>query len=308
MTALPSTGPSSHLATFDESLYRRAVTTRAVLWFRRDLRLADHPALLAAADTADEVVGVFVLDPRLWRPAGAARRQHLIASLRSLDASMQGQLVWLSGDPRTRIPQLVRDVAASSVHISADFGPYGAARDVAVEQALGELDVPLVRTGSPYAVAPGRVVKEDGTPYRVYSPFYRAWVAHGWRAPAADPERLRWASGVPDDPLPELDRLGTCPSGDLPEAGEAAAHARWEEFRDDALSRYADDRNRPDIDGSSRLSVHLKYGEIHPRTLLAELRPHGLRQRPRCRGTPARLAAGAHRLPDRRRRDAPAAA
>jgi deoxyribodipyrimidine photo-lyase len=169
-------------------------------------------------------------------------------------------------------------VDASSVHVTADFGPYGAARDVRVEAALAELGTPLVRTGSPYAVAPGRVTKEDGSPYRVYSPFYRAWVSHGWRQPAPSVDGARWASGVVNDPLPMLGQLGEGPSAHhLPDAGEHAAYRRWEKFRDDALEHYADDRNRPDVDGSSRLSVHLKYGEIHPRTLLAELgdsKPH----------------------------------
>ena len=265
MADLASTGPSS---------YGRVVTTRAVMWFRRDLRLNDHPALQAAATSADEVVAVFVIDPRLWRPAGAARRRYLVSSLRALDESMDGHLVWLSGDSRVRIPQLVRDLGASSVHVSADFGPYGAARDVAVERELSELGVPLVPTGSPYAVSPGRVRKGDGTPYRVYSPFYRAWVAHGWRAPAGAPASIPWASGVANDGLPITD-LGPeppqPPSAHLPEAGEAAALTRWHDFHQTALERYADDRNRPDLDGSSRLSVHLKYGEIHPRTLLAEL-------------------------------------
>jgi deoxyribodipyrimidine photo-lyase len=242
------------------------------MWFRRDLRLGDHPALLAATEAADEVIPLFVVDPRLWHPAGAARRQYLVRSLRSLDTAMDESLVWRVGDPVEAVVALVRETGASSVHVTADFGPYGAERDAAVEKALADIGVPLVRTGSPYAVAPGRVQKSDGTPYRVYSPFYRAWIAHGWRAPAASSVDIPWAAGVVSDPLPMLEQIGHCRSiAELPTAGEAAALERWHEFRDSALDDYADDRNRPDIDGSSRLSVHLKYGEIHPRTLLAEL-------------------------------------
>jgi deoxyribodipyrimidine photo-lyase len=107
------------------------------------------------------------------------------------------------------------------VHVSADFAPYGAARDERVAEALGPF--PLVRAGSPYAVAPGRVTKDDGTPFKVYSAFYRAWADHGWRAPAeSGPDGVTWevldGTGIPDDP-----RL---PAGlRLPEAGEAAALA-----------------------------------------------------------------------------------
>ncbi|MGN6610329.1 MAG: cryptochrome/photolyase family protein, partial [Angustibacter sp.] len=105
-------------------------------------------------------------------------------------------------------------------------------------------------------------------PYQVFTPFSKAWGAHGWPAPAGDPPvGLRWARTVASDDLPDEPQPGV----DLPDVGEQAALQRWREFRDDALDRYADDRNRPDLDGTSQLSAHLKYGEIHPRTLLADL-------------------------------------
>ncbi len=251
--------------------------TRSVIWFRRDLRLADHPALNEAVAAADEVVPLFVVDPRLWDIAGPPRRDHLRRSLESLNSSMDGALVLRQGDPALVVADVAREVGAASVYVSADYGPYGASRDQAVEHALDAVGAALVRTGSPYAVAPGRVRKNDDTPYRVYSPFYRAWVTHGWRAPAARPASINWASGVDSDTDTFIAPAGSSthveaemPPG-LPEAGEGAALARWHHFRDTVLDNYADDRNRPDIDGSSRLSVHLKYGEIHPRTLLAEL-------------------------------------
>jgi deoxyribodipyrimidine photo-lyase len=185
---------------------------------------------------------------------------------------MDGALVRRGGDPAEALVALVLEVGASSVHISADYGPYGAARDAAVERALADIGVELVCTGSPYAVAPGRVIKGDGTPYRVYTPFYRAWLSHGWRAPAAPAKEITWASDVASAPIPVVEQVGISAGLDhLPPAGESAALARWQRFRDSALASYAEDRNRPDIDGSSRLSVHLKYGEIHPRTVLAEL-------------------------------------
>jgi deoxyribodipyrimidine photo-lyase len=160
----------------------------SLLWFRRDLRLADHPAMLAAIDAArpdGAVVPVFVVDPALWRPAGAPRRQFLRDCLAALQESLDGALVVRSGDPAVVLPALVRETGATTVHVSADAGPYGRRRDTAVERALGT--VPLVRTGSPYAVTPGRVTKRDGSPFTVFSPFARAWRTHGWRAPAPRP-------------------------------------------------------------------------------------------------------------------------
>ncbi|WP_409329085.1 cryptochrome/photolyase family protein [Trujillonella humicola] len=241
----------------------------SVLWFRRDLRLGDHPALLAAIEAAGgdgEVLPLFVVDPRLWEPSGAPRREYLRRCLADLREATDGALVVRSGDPADVVPALAREVAAGSVHVSADTGPYGRRRDVAVERALG--DVPLTRTGSPYAVGPGLVTKRDGSPFQVFSPFARAWREHGRPAPAPRPDGVRWCRGpAPGDLPPEQDLGGT----ELPPAGEEAAHTAWDRFRDLRLSGYAEGRNLPAGDGTSRLSPHLKYGTIHPRTLLADL-------------------------------------
>ncbi|MCW2538022.1 MAG: phr [Modestobacter sp.] len=241
----------------------------AVLWFRRDLRLGDHPALLAACDAAGadgDVLPVFALDDRLWGASGAPRRQFLLDCLAELKAATQGALVLRHGDPAQVLPQLAAEVGATSVHVTADTGPYGRRRDENAERALGA--VPLVRTGSPYLVAPGRVTKRDGTPFQVFSPFARAWREHGWRAPAPAPRSLAWHRGAASDEPPTAPDLGDV---QLPPAGEAAAHAAWEQFRDERLLGYAEGRNTPGTNGTSRMSAYLKYGCIHPRTLLADL-------------------------------------
>jgi deoxyribodipyrimidine photo-lyase len=243
----------------------------AVLWFRRDLRLRDHPALLAAAADGD-VVPLFVLDPALWEPAGPPRRAWLARSLRALAGSVAeigGTLVVRRGDPTTLVPDVAAAAGAGTVHVTADAGPYGRRRDAAVERALAAAGRGLVRTGTPYAVGPGTLLTGEGTPYRVFTPFHRAWARHGWPAPAATPPAgLRWAPGVTGEALPDEPDLEGL---DLPDAGEAAALARWTEFADGGLAAYAEDRDRPGLAGTSGLSAHLKYGEIHPRTLLADL-------------------------------------
>lgn len=233
------------------------------MWFRRDLRIKDNPALLQAGP---EVVPVFIFDPKLWESSGDVRRAYLVASLTALNESLSGALVIRRGDPVAVLPALVAEVKAEAVHIAADFGPYGHQRDANVENALG---VPLIRTGSPYAVAPGRVVKGDGTPFRVFTPFYKNWAEHGWRAPAKGP--LPKFVSAHSDPLPVVES-----PVDLPDAGEEAAWRRWKHFKKTALAEYSEDRNRPDIDGTSMLSHSLKYGEIHPRSLLAELKPESI--------------------------------
>ncbi|MGD9956196.1 MAG: deoxyribodipyrimidine photo-lyase [Candidatus Nanopelagicales bacterium] len=250
----------------------------SVLWFRRDLRRHDNPALLAAleaarADGDSSVVPLFVLDAALWEPAQAVRQACLVRSLAALDASLDGRLVVRHGDPAAIVPEVAATAGARTVHIAADFGPYGVRRDAAVAAALAADGRELVPTGSSYAVAPGRVRKGDGTPYRVYTPFFRAWVAHGWRAPAPDPESWPTWVGEKSGPLasqgiPAEPDLGATV---LPPSGEAAALERWERFRSEGLASYADLRDRADLAGTSAMSMHLKWGEIHPRTLLADL-------------------------------------
>ncbi|MCW2764520.1 MAG: deoxyribodipyrimidine photo-lyase type [Nocardioides sp.] len=241
----------------------------ALMWFRRDLRLADNPALLEAGADG-EVLPLFVLDPSLWGPAGPSRRCYLGASLRALDASLQQQHARLSvvrGDPVRRVVLAATEVGATRVHIAADYGPYGRARDQNVERALADVGIELVRTGSPYAVAPGRITKGSGDPYKVFTPYWRAWAEHGWRAPVDPPTGTAWLELEDTTDIPEPRR----PAGlSLPDAGEAAATRRWRDFLDH-VDDYERDRDRPGVDGTSRLSVHLKYGEVHPRTLLADL-------------------------------------
>jgi len=235
------------------------------MWFRRDLRLHDNPALVAAAEPDHRVLGLFVLDPALIRPAGAPRLAVLSRTLHELDQQLGGRLVVRHGDPRTVLPRLCREVGAEAVYCAGDYGPYGARRDEAVTDALRH--IPLHRIGSPYAVPPGSVVNGSGEHFKVYSAFYRAWRDRGWPQPARS-VRPNWITAASDGPLdePEL------PAGlRLPAVGEAAARRAWRSFLAERLDDYADHRDRPDLDRTSHMSVHLKWGTIHPRTMLPEL-------------------------------------
>ena len=234
--------------------------TTAVLWFRRDLRLADHPALLAAADS-DQVLPVFVLDDLLLRASGPNRVAFLFQTLRSLDASLDGALRILAGPPEVALPLLVKASGVSCVHISSDHGPYGRARDQRVAEAL---EVPLITTGSPYGVTPGSLLKAGGTPYKVFTPFAKAWRARGIHSPAVGPVPTWTDGGVPSAGIPEAPS-----AAELPEAGEHAALARWADFREADLADYPEGRNT--ADHTSRLSPYLKVGSLHPRTLHAGL-------------------------------------
>lgn len=241
------------------------------MWFRRDLRLGDNPAILeAVAAGSDGVVPLLVLDDRLWTPAASTRTAYLSRLLADFSDRVGGLHV-VHGDPVDEMVRVARRAGAATVHVAADHAPYGSRRDRRVEQALADHDIALVRTGSPYAVAPGRIAKGDGTRYRVFTPYFRAWRDHGWRRPAPDATQVPWLQpGGRTHRIPEV----ATPDGlSLPPLGEEAALERWHSFLADDVADYDAVRDLPGSDRTSRMSVHLKWGTIHPRTMLAGLSP-----------------------------------
>jgi deoxyribodipyrimidine photo-lyase len=245
----------------------------SVMWFRRDLRVRDQPALRAAL-AEGPAAALFVVDPRLWDRAGDARRAWLAGNLRALDERLGGRLAVRYGDPVDVVPAVVREVGATTVHVSAETTPYGRRRDLAVTEALGRTTggaVPLTATGSPYAVGPGHVVNGTGGPYQVFTPFAKAWRAHGWAAPAPTPRDLELVDLESDERARSVldDAADTGPK-DMPVPGEDAAWQRWRHFRDDLVDAYDTARDHPAVDGTSRLSPYLHLGVLHPRSLLAD--------------------------------------
>ena len=245
----------------------------SVMWFRRDLRLNDNPALNAAIENArangdGAVAAMVMIDDHLWPTWGAPKQQYLADSLTALSASLENNLIVRHGNPLTEVLAVAQAVGATQVHCAADFTTVGIERDAAVKSRLAEHGIELVVTGSIYAISPGRIFKGDGTPYKVYTPFYRAWLAHGWRRPAELPSDLTWCGAELSQGIPTVPEVAGMT---VSAAGELAALERWELFRGTHLKDYNDVRDRADLDGTSRLSTHLKWGEVHPRTLLAEI-------------------------------------
>ena len=238
----------------------------SIIWFRRDLRINDHPALLAAIESSDQIIPLFILDKKQIDEAGSKLLAYMSQSLRKLDESLGNKLHIIEGDQVEVLSTLIKKYGVEQVHISDEYERYGAARDARVEAA----GITLVRTGSPYAVTPGRVVKpSDGTPYKVYTPFYKAWCIHGWRAPAVTPKKFTCVEptseyrAFPDFVMPD--------GVSVIEAGEEAALKRFKAFTKNGLDSYDENRNFSAIDGTSKMSTYLKFGEIHPRTLLQGL-------------------------------------
>ncbi len=242
------------------------MSTKSILWFRRDLRISDHPALVAALSESDEIVPVFIIDSKLIERTGRNGLAYLAQSLQHLDASLDKKLQVIAGQPIDVLKKLQEKYNAQSVHISAEYEPVSAAQDVEIEKS----GIKLVRTGSAYAVAPGRVLKpSDQTPYRVYTPFYRGWLAHGWRQPEQKPKSI--AAVTPDSDSRQFPDWKVPTGVSITEAGEAAANERFKHFQKNGLDNYDEARNLAGIDGTSKMSAHLTWGEIHPRTLLAPL-------------------------------------
>jgi len=247
----------------------------ALVWFRRDLRLADNPALTQALAAARSVTCVFVWDPRLAVPAGPARRWFLEECLRELGQSLDGRLVVRQGLPEQVIPELARLLQAPEVYVSSDFGPYGRGRDALVANVLEAAGRRLVKVGSPYAVDPGSLTTNAGTPLQVFTPFYRAWRDKGWPLPLPVPSALERVSreGLEDDPgLPATQPPSSSFASVWP-PGEREAWRRLDAFLAGPIETYASSRDRADLDCTSRLSPYLRFGVLHPRQILARLDP-----------------------------------
>ena len=250
-----------------------------IFWFRRDLRLADNPALVEAA-RAGAVAALFVVDPDLVAPVGLTRAAYVAASLGALNEAIDGRLVVRVGDPRIVVPEVARALGASSVYASGDWTPRSQERDRAVAAALSGDGRRLVTIDSPYVVKPGTIRQASGAPYRVYGAFRRAWETHLGAAPLAAPEvewlaldgvdassivelaarrRPRYFAGLPDEA-----------AMDAPPAGERAGEAALDRFVA-RVDDYDEQRDQPGLDATSRLSPFLHVGALHPRTVLAAL-------------------------------------
>jgi deoxyribodipyrimidine photo-lyase len=252
-----------------------------LVWLRRDLRLADSPALVRALDLALERGGrllpLFVWQPeggRRWAP-GAAARWWLWRSLRSLGADLErrgSRLAVENGDPVTVVPKAAREAGADVVVWASGLDPDELADDERVAAALRAAAVePLVVPQANLLFDPAARATREGRPYTVFTPYWRSCLAgpaplEPLPAPGALPPAPEQPAG---DALTALEREAERPWSagfdEVWEPGEAGAHARLERFLAGAVAEYAADRDRPDLEASSRLSPHLRWGELTAR-------------------------------------------
>lgn len=245
-----------------------------IVWFRQDLRLTDNPALSHAVETGQPMLPVFILDDEhagRWC-AGAASRWWLHRSLEKLNASLGGRMRFMAGNAEELLARLVLETKASAVYWNRCYEPWRIDRDRRIEAALRDAGVAVGTFNASLLFEPWTVMKPDGTPYRVFTPFYRK----GCLQSAAEPGEPAPAPALPDaqaaTSTSELDALGLLPA--IPwytsfeahwSPGEAGARQRLEVFLEDGIRNYRNGRNRPDLPKVSRLSPHLHFGEISPR-------------------------------------------
>lgn len=250
-----------------------------ILWFGRDLRLADNHALAAAVSRGLAIVPLFILDDEdsgIWA-AGGASRWWLHGSLEALGDSLGrrgSQLVLRRGKAEAIIDQIIQQTGASAIYWNHRYEPWARARNERLKKRLTERGIDAKSFNSALIREPWTLETRNGEPYRVFTPFWKALRAGGVDDIAPPPpRRLAAPATFPDsDALSSWALLPKKPDWaaglrKLWTPGETGAHERLRKFAEDAAPGYSDRRNVPGVEGTSRLSPHLHFGEIGPRQI-----------------------------------------
>jgi len=248
----------------------------AIHWFRCDLRLSDNVALHAAMEASKVVVPIFIFDPKILKAPEASAHQvaFMLECLRSLEKNIEvagGKLIFRHGPVLEEMRAVFKETGAHALYFNRDYEPYARERDGAVEKLARSLGMEIHSHKDSVIHEAHEVLKADGSPYGVFTPYSRAWRAVGKLrvVPAVKfsrPTRWKDPTGLP---LPTAEELGFSCGITLPPAGERAARDRLRKFAATDLLTYAKGRDFPACDATSRLSPHLRLGTLSPRTMLA---------------------------------------
>ncbi|WP_339947346.1 deoxyribodipyrimidine photo-lyase [uncultured Albimonas sp.] len=254
----------------------------ALLWLRRDLRLADNPALHAAIARGGPVIAVWILDP-VAEATGAAHRWRMQGSLGSLAADLEAmgaRLILRRGEALEVLRKLVAQTGAGAVLWNRLYDPEARARDEAVKAALKSDGIEAQSFNGALLHEPWTVETGQGGPYKVYTPYWRAVADRVVHQPIEAPSRWPSPESWPaSDTLESWDmaadmRRGAAVLAERVAIGERAARQRLAEFLEEDLRAYPDERDRPDREATSGLSHHLATGEISPRQIWTAAQPH----------------------------------
>ncbi len=253
----------------------------AIVWFRQDLRLADNPALNTALEKHERIIPLFIhtiATPGEWEH-GSASRWWLHHSLKSLNSSLRAlgsRLIIRSGDNCLDVlQQLAAETKAGHVYWNRLYEPQHIERDTAIKQALKNDGIEVSSFNGTLLHEPWDIEKNDGGPFRVFTPFWKACVKAGLadgqdQAPQRLPPVNRNISSAKPASLELLPKIRWDKAfTDYWQPGEAGAQQCLDDFLDHAVLNYQDDRDRPDITGTSMLSAHLHFGEISPQQIVA---------------------------------------
>ncbi len=248
-----------------------------IVWFRNDLRLTDNLAVARAAETGAPVIGLYIRQPSDddQRAMGAASKWWLHHSLESLKADIEGAgscIVFRTGKPHDVIKEVAQESGAHCVHITRHYEPDAVNLEKRLKTSLEEEGIALRRYSGALLCEPEDIETQNGDPYKVYSPFWRALNARGKpRRPVPAPKKLKAPKNqsIASDNLADWSLLPTSPNwaagfGEEWRPGEHGARKRLADFLDDGIAGYKENRNRPDMPATSRLSPHLHFGEISP--------------------------------------------
>lgn len=246
----------------------------AIMWFRQDLRLSDNPALSKAVEEGKTILPIYILDDDNadeWR-IGAASRWWLHHSLTSLNQSMDGALQVFKGRAEDILADLIEKTGASSVYWNRCYEPWRIKRDTNVKASLQDKDVEVESFNGSLLFEPHTVLKDDGTPYKVFTPFYRKGClqrSNPPRQPITAPDQVSYYEG--NNFGSTIDDLNLLPSISWDkgmvkawEIGEQGAQKRLREFLDEGIDGYKEGRDFPNRANVSRLSPYLHFGEISP--------------------------------------------
>jgi deoxyribodipyrimidine photo-lyase len=247
----------------------------AIHWFRADLRLGDNTALHAACREAQVVVPVFIFDPLILKAPdiGAPIVGFMIECLRALEKDIQaagGKLIFRRGPPEREMESLLRETKASALFFNRDYEPMARKRDDVVTKMAQSLGVEVRSFEDGVLHAPNAILKDDGTPYRVFTPYSKVWRRKAKArvlAKASFPKAARFNHPQSLE-LPTVKELGFKLEIPLPPAGEQNAVKQLREFHSRDLLHYASVRDIPALDATSRLSPHIRLGTISPRTVM----------------------------------------
>jgi deoxyribodipyrimidine photo-lyase len=252
--------------------------TRGIHWFRNDLRVRDNTALEALVSRVDAWLPVFILDPRIIAGPrfGAPRTRFLLDCLGRLSRDLEKRgvpLIVREGQPEKVLPKLLHETGARLLSFNEDVTPFAHCRDTVVRQAVERAGGEVVERLDHVVFRSSDIRSASGGPYAVYSPYKKTWWRRWQLEPRLPEGRLRLPPPIPGfaaDWIPDPGRLGLeAGECDIPTGGPEAGSRRLERFLDVAAGRYHEDRDRPDVDGTSRLSPYLRFGAISVRQCFA---------------------------------------